>query len=441
MEMTTTAMLGAAAIGLATACWSQLKAIGQRMLGLAIVHITVGGQAQNAVQVHCWNRLQQTKSSFRAFSGWHLWVKKDRKESLVIHEKIGDNVLLFWQGWKPLLVCMSKEGEKNEYGETSKTLTVTFLRGSIDPEQFLLDAAKTQGELMARNPNNCRFEITRFAGEGSMAARKGGGGSRSLHPGSDSSSSAGVYTERPIGITRAELGKEFESHAMLCRMALTPQMESAIAEVRRWHDAKQWYEERQIPWRRGWLLHGKPGTGKTSLVKAIAQSIDVPIYVFDLGSMDNAEFSNSWGYCIPHAPCIILFEDIDAVFKGRTNVLGETGGGLTFDCLLNCISGVDDTSGIFLVVTTNDLNSIDPALGIPDATSGMSSRPGRLDRLLELTSLDEDGRLKIAQRILSDCRALIPAIVAAGIGDTGAQFQERCTQTALRDFWDKKGAA
>jgi len=47
--------------------------------------------------------------------------------------------------------------------------------------------------------------------------------------------------------------------------------------------------------------------------------------------------------------------------KGR----GALGPPLTFDCLLNCLDGVERADGIFTVITTNDLSKIDPALGLP----------------------------------------------------------------------------
>lgn len=80
---------------------------------------------------------------------------------------------------------------------------------------------------------------------------------------------------------------------------------------------------------------------------------------------------------------IALIEDIDGVFHGRQNVLrGESGQGsrLTFDCVLNCLSGVQTADGVFTVITTNHLELVDPALGRPMA-SGDASRPGRLDHL------------------------------------------------------------
>jgi len=185
-----------------------------------------------------------------------------------------------------------------------------------------------------------------------------------------------------------------------------------------------------IPWRRGWLLHGAPGTGKTSLVRAIGEDFDLPIFVFHLATLYNNELQAAWQKMLGNAPCIALIEDIDAVFEGREN---RAGGHLTFDCLLNCLDGVERADGVLLIVTTNHLEKLDPALGVPE--SHVSSRPGRLDQILELRDLDEDGRRKLCRRILEEWPETWEETVHSGLGETGAQFQERCTQLALRRYW------
>jgi len=107
---------------------------------------------------------------------------------------------------------------------------------------------------------------------------------------------------------------------------------------------------------------------------------------------------------------------------------------LTFDCLLNCISGVKQADGVFLVVTTNHVDKLDPALGIPDAT-GKSTRPGRIDKAIHLGLMAEPQRLQLAKHILSDYPELIAKTVEEGEGETAAQFQSRCAQLALSKFW------
>jgi SpoVK/Ycf46/Vps4 family AAA+-type ATPase len=134
-----------------------------------------------------------------------------------------------------------------------------------------------------------------------------------------------------------------------------------------------------------------------------------------------------------------LLEDIDGVFEGRKNIT-STGmeRGLSFDCLLNLIDGVENSDGIFLVITTNHLEKIDPAIGGIVNGNGMSTRPGRIDKVVKFGPLDENGRVKMAKRILGDFDiSLWGHLLQEKHEDTGAQFQERCCRLALKLFWEK----
>jgi SpoVK/Ycf46/Vps4 family AAA+-type ATPase len=118
---------------------------------------------------------------------------------------------------------------------------------------------------------------------------------------------------------------------------------------------------------------------------------------------------------------------------------------LTFDCLLNCLDGVERSDGIFTVVTTNDLTKIDPALGLPRSgangeTSFISTRPGRIDKAIELTYMEAIDKKRMARRILeayeAECLAMIRFVDEfPDLQETPAQFQERCAQVALKAFW------
>ncbi len=80
------------------------------------------------------------------------------------------------------------------------------------------------------------------------------------------------------------------------------------------------------------------------------------------------------------------------------------------------------------MMTTNHLAKIDPAIGQPGT---IGSRPGRIDRVVAMGTLDDEGRLKVAQRILGDWPEWIEEMCVAGEQDTPAQFQERCGRLAL----------
>ncbi len=210
----------------------------------------------------------------------------------------------------------------------------------------------------------------------------------------------------------------------------------AIKELQCWLANEKWFRSKSIPWRRGWLLYGPPGTGKSTLVRALGMFFDLPVYIFDLSSMTNNDFVRSWDQMMSNTPCIALVEDMDAVFNGREYVGSMTQGvaHLTYDCILNCISGVKAADGVFLVVTTNHVDKMDVALGIPNR-EGKSTRPGRIDKAIHLGNMAEPQRRLLARHILSDYPELVEETVKLGDGETAAQFQARCAQLALSKFW------
>lgn len=219
-------------------------------------------------------------------------------------------------------------------------------------------------------------------------------------------------------------------------LSLTPALEAVVDEISFWHDHRAWYQERQVAWRRGYLLHGRPGTGKTSFVRALADRLDMPVFLFDLASMTNKNFIDAWKASKEGRSRIVVLEDFDAVFNGREKV--DPCGRLGFDVVLNAIDGIERQDGLLLFVTTNFPEAIDPALGVP-GPDGLSTRPGRIDRAVEFGPLDREGRLKMARRVVSD-EAVAVALADEDHQDSAAQFQERCCQKALQILWAGRAA-
>jgi SpoVK/Ycf46/Vps4 family AAA+-type ATPase len=94
---------------------------------------------------------------------------------------------------------------------------------------------------------------------------------------------------------------------------------------------------------------------------------------------------------------------------------------------------VDEPVDLIRTVFEYPTSDLEP--GKPSDKGDISTRPGRIDRVVPLTALDTSARFKIARRILEDCPDQIDRLVHEGDGDSGAQFQSRCERVALTHYW------
>ena len=112
----------------------------------------------------------------------------------------------------------------------------------------------------------------------------------------------------------------------------------------------------------GCLLYGKPGTGKTRLVKYLAQKYNLPIYSV-LFSPDYNNFDILSIFCAIPERCIILFEDFDNYFDKRKCIMKNDNVKFTFDSILNGLDGVyNNYKQVVFIMTANDINKIDDAI-------------------------------------------------------------------------------
>jgi mitochondrial chaperone BCS1 len=149
-------------------------------------------------------------------------------------------------------------------------------------------------------------------------------------------------------------------------------LEDLLADLRDFLNSGTWYAERGIPYRRGYLLHGPPGTGKTTLVLAAAGELKLSVAVLTLSNrLMSDESLRALVDALP-AATILLIEDVDCVLKEKRETNDVTR--VTLSGLLNALDGVSSREGRVLFLTTNHPERLDPAL----------VRPGRVDRKVEL---------------------------------------------------------
>ncbi|KAL9042619.1 MAG: hypothetical protein Q9214_003722 [Letrouitia sp. 1 TL-2023] len=185
----------------------------------------------------------------------------------------------------------------------------------------------------------------------------------------------------------------------------------------------RWYANRGIPYRRGYLLHGPPGTGKSSLAWAIAGVFGLDIYCISLVEPTLTEEDLGLMFTSLPRRCVVLLEDIDSAglvkrqesqeteqpkeeseaaklsaeiakaikaSQDKSNK-GKENQGITLSGLLNAIDGVASHEGRVLLMTTNFPEKLDEAL----------IRPGRIDMKIGFTKATRDQMRELFTRMYS----------------------------------------
>lgn len=141
---------------------------------------------------------------------------------------------------------------------------------------------------------------------------------------------------------------------------------------------EQWYLDNGIPYKHVILLHGPPGTGKTTILKMLASETERDLVMLDT----TAWCQNLFGriYEDSGKSPIVAFEDLDRTnFKDRIEHFRTMGGNTSnnLSVMLNLLDGVYTPHGLICVITMNDISTIEPAL----------LRPGRINDMVYIDVL------------------------------------------------------
>jgi len=132
------------------------------------------------------------------------------------------------------------------------------------------------------------------------------------------------------------------------------------------------YDEFGIPYKKNYLLTGIPGSGKTSIIKAMCREIGYSLCIFSINhDVDNNTALAAFRDIPPKS--VLLFEDIDCLFEKRTSST-ENKSQFTFSHLLNLLDGVFSRKGLISFITTNHPENLDHAL----------LRQGRTDMIIHM---------------------------------------------------------
>lgn len=163
-----------------------------------------------------------------------------------------------------------------------------------------------------------------------------------------------------------------------------PEKEEYIKYLEKYEDNKNRYMELGIKPKRGILLYGSPGGGKTTLAIATANHFDRDIYIINLNSVGDTSLISAVNDMPPKS--VLLFEDIDCLFDNKAEETDSIDGvkeftasndrnvknnkALSFSTILNVLDGIYSPHDVIVIMTTNK----------PEVLEKAMIRTGRIDK-------------------------------------------------------------
>jgi uncharacterized ubiquitin-like protein YukD len=142
------------------------------------------------------------------------------------------------------------------------------------------------------------------------------------------------------------------------------------ALVENFLSSKDFYLQNKIPWKRGIMLFGKPGNGKTSIIRTIISSYNFKPVTIAPNANDDA-VREAFSYAEEQSPSLLYFEDLDSLLEKNVDI----------SSFLNLMDGISAKNGLLVIATANEVKKL---------KTNITDRPSRFDRKFEIPLPDQE---------------------------------------------------
>jgi len=150
--------------------------------------------------------------------------------------------------------------------------------------------------------------------------------------------------------------------------------------------SEEFHLSKKIPWKRGFLMYGEPGNGKTSIIRTIISNYDFkPVTI--IPEANNEMIREAFSYAEAQSPALLYFEDLDSLFEK----------GIDISTFLNLMDGISAKNGILVIATANNIKNL---------KSNITNRPSRFDRKFEIPLPDLEMAIIYLKKWFGDSTSL-----------------------------------